>query len=199
MQIKLSILAVTCFIFVSFSSSAQSAVNFGVKGGVNLSAFLGDDANTNSFLTGPHFGGLARVALGENEEGFMQYVCQAEALYSVQGAKDETGKTTLSYLNVPLMIQRYLWSSGFYLETGVQVGFLLSAKTKDAEGTTNVKSQLKPVDVALNFGLGYKFNSGVGINARFSNGLTSVSSGYNVKNATIGLGLFYILGKKNDD
>jgi hypothetical protein len=199
MQLKLSIIAATFFIILSFSSLAQSTVNFGVKGGVNFSAFLGNDAYSSSLLTGPHFGGLAQIALSENDEGFVRDAFQAEAIYSVQGSKDESDQTTLSYLNVPLTVQRYFWSSGFYLETGLQAGFLLSAKAKDAEGTINVKKQFNSVDLGLIFGLGYKFNSGLGINTRFTKGLSPLSSGYDAKNVTIGLGLFYVFGQKNED
>jgi hypothetical protein len=197
MQSKPLIIITVCTFFYSVSF-AQSPINFGVKGGVNLSVLSDEYGSDASFATGPHFGGIGQLKLGENDEGIAQYALQGELLYSAQGSKYDGGKTTLSYLNVPVMIQRYLFSSGFYLETGPQVGFLLSAKTKDEDGTTNIKSQLKSIDFALNFGLGYQFNSGLGINARLSNGLTSVSKDYTVKNVTIGFGLVYIFGKNSD-
>lgn len=193
MKLELAIL-IFCILFTS-SSFAQIDVSFGVKGGANLSLFLGEDAGETTFLTSPHLGGLAQFTLGENNEGFITYAFQAEAFYSMQGAKEGSDKTTLSYLNIPLLVQRYFGGSGFYIETGPQVGFLLSAKTKDANGTIDIKSQSKAVDFALNVGFGYKFNSGIGINARYSNGITSVTSIGDIKNATLGFGLFYIFGK----
>jgi len=200
MKLKLSVIIVISFLLNPCLSFAQVGVNFGVKAGGNLSLFLGEDAGEANFLAGPHVGGLAQFTFGGNDEdGFIKYAVQAEAFYSMQGAKDGSDKTTLSYLNIPVMAQRYFGSSGFYVETGPQIGFLLSAKSKDADGTVDIKSQLKSIDIAFILGLGYKFSSGIGINARFSNGLTSISSGDNIKNETIGFGLFYIFGKKSGD
>lgn len=192
------LIVISCILLAPLSSFSQAEINFGIKGGANLSLFLGEDAGETTFLTAPHLGGLAQLTLGENNEGFISYAFQAEVFYSMQGAKETNGKTTLSYLNVPIMVQRYFGSSGFYIETGPQIGFLLAAKTKDSNGTTNIKSQSKAVDIALNVGIGYKFNSGIGISARYSNGLTSVSSNGDVKNATLGFGLFYIFGHNNN-
>ena len=95
------------------------------------------------------------------------------------------------------MVQRYIASSGFYIETGPQLGFLLSAKEKAAGIETNIKSQLKKIDFSWNVRLGYKFNSGIGINARYGLGLTTINStGYDIRNAVISAGLYYIFGSK---
>ncbi len=198
MRPKPLIIACCCFFIFSTVSFAQSNLNFGVKGGVNLSTLLDDYGSSSSFLNGPHIGGVAQLDLSEGDEGFVQYALRGELYYSAQGAKDEFGKTNLSYINLPIMIQRYIFSSGFYLETGPQFGFLLAAKSKDEEGSVNIKSQLKPIEVALNVGLGYQFNSGLGISTRVTSGLTSVSKESSVKNLTVGLGLVYIFGKSND-
>ena len=125
------------------------------------------------------------------------YAIQSEIFYSIQGSKADNDKVSLSYINIPIMVQRYIASSGFYIETGPQLGFLLSAKEKAAGIETNIKSQLKKIDFSWNVRLGYKFNSGIGINARYGLGLTTINStGYDIRNAVISAGLYYIFGSK---
>lgn len=93
------------------------------------------------------------------------------------------------------MVQRYIASSGFYIETGPQIGFLLSAKSKSSLGNFDIKKDTRPVDIMLNFGLGYLHSSGIGVSARYGLGVTSVSKDYDVKNAVISFGLFYVFGR----
>ena len=66
------------------------------------------------------------------------YAIQSEIFYSIQGSKADNDKVSLSYINIPIMVQRYIASSGFYIETGPQLGFLLSAKEKAAGIETNI-------------------------------------------------------------
>ena len=180
---------------IPFLIHAQSTIRPGIKGGVNLSTFIGTEASEASALIGPHIGGLAQITLGENDEGFLSYALQPELFYSMQGAKADDGKVTLSYINLPVMIQRYIASSGFYIETGPQVGFLLSAKSKFEGTSEDIKSQMRSIDFALNFGLGYKLVSGIGISARYSLGATSnANDDSDIHNATISFGLFYVFG-----
>ncbi|MDX2045621.1 MAG: porin family protein [Chitinophagaceae bacterium] len=194
---KISVLSIG-LIFITSFLHAQVSVNYGVKGGVNIFSFLGDDAPSASGLTAPYAGGLAQISFG-GDEGIISYVFQPELFYSMQGAKSSGGKTTLSYLQFPLMVQRYIASTGLYIETGPQFGLLLSAKSKANGTTTDIKDQSKKFDFSLNFGLGYKFNSGIGINARYGFGVTSVSSNSDVHNAGISAGIFYVFGQNRDD
>ena len=189
------------FVLLFFNASirAQAVFVFGVKGGANFSTFMGADAESADGLIGPYAGGLVNYS-SSNDEGFLKNALQAEILYSMQGAKSGDDKTTLSYINIPIMVQRYIASSGFYLETGPQLGFLISAKQKVGGTETDIKSESKTFDFSFNFGLGYKHNSGLGINARFGLGVTSVTSnGYNVNNAVISAGLSYIFGSNYSD
>ncbi len=179
----------------SLSAHSQVAINLGIKGGANFSTFIGQDAERASALTGPHFGTVVQFSWMGEDEGFMTYVIQPELYYSQQGAKSGSDKTTLSYLNFGTVIQRYVGSTGFYIETGPQIGFLLSAKSKVAGTTNDIKEQTKKTDFSLLAGLGYMFRSGLGINVRYSLGITSFDTDYDVHNATIGAGLFFVFGR----
>src|SRR5262245_10244018 len=126
MQKKILILPFVLLFFCS-AIHAQSIFSFGARAGANYSTFMGEGADGSGALIGPHAGGLVNFA-ATNAEGFFKYVAQAEILYSRQGAKSGNDKTTLSYINVPIMVQRYIDASGFYIETGPQAGFLIGAK-----------------------------------------------------------------------
>src|SRR6476620_209165 len=138
--------SIAAFLCCSFTLQAQVNVNFGLKGGANFSTFIGSEALTEETLIAPHLGALAQITIGEDNEGFLSYALQPEIVYSMQGAKIDNQKTVLSYVNIPIMIQRYVASSGFYIESGPQVGFLVSAKAKADGISVDIKSELKPVD-----------------------------------------------------
>ena len=136
------------------------------------------------------------------QRGFFKYVVQAEILYSMQGVKSGNDETTLSYINVPIMVQRYIDASGFYIETGPQAGFLIGAKQKVDGSKADIKSELKTFDFSVNFGLGYRFNQGIGIGARYGLGITPINksgSGHDFKNTVISAGLFYEFGSRRWD
>ena len=115
-------------LYFCLSLDAQSIFSFGVKAGANFSTFSGKGAEGSDALIAPHAGGLVNFA-ATNADGFFKYVVQAEILYSMQGVKSGNDKTTLSYINVPIMVQRYIDASGFYIETGPQAGFLIGTGT----------------------------------------------------------------------
>lgn len=181
-------------LFSVYSATAQVQVSFGAKAGANFSTLVGTDAGTASALVGPHFGGIAQFSW-PGEGGIISYAIQPELFYSIQGAKSGNDKTALSYLNFATVVQRFIGHSGFYIETGPQIGFLVSGKDKTGGVTTDIKSQLKPIDVSLIVGLGYMFKNGLGINTRYAMGITSIDKDYDIHNTTIGVGLFYVLPK----
>jgi hypothetical protein len=52
---------------------------------------------------------------GSNDEGFITYAFQSEFYYSMQGAKSGSNNTIVSYVNIPVMMQRWITFSGFYI------------------------------------------------------------------------------------
>ena len=188
---KILLIALSGLLIIS--AKGQVVVNYGVKGGINVSTFIGSEAGALNGLTGPYAGGLAQFSFGEDDRGFIKYAILAELFYSQQGAKSQDETIKLSYINLPVVVQRYIASSGFYLETGPQIGFLISAKDKIGGSSLDVKTYYKKTDFSLLVGLGYKFNNGLGINTRYTLGIGSVD-GSDTHNTTISAGLFYIFG-----
>ena len=176
--------------------NAQS-VNLGIKGGLNVFNVKDDNESNYDPKTGLHLGLLAHIHLSK------QWALQPELVYSGQGAKYTTSgtdsKLKLNYLNVPIMFQ-YMFDNGFRIETGPQVGFLLSAKTETNDVSVDVKDQLKGTDLGLGFGLGYiHVPSGFGVDARYNLGLTNISDDDDNKamNRGFQLGVFYQFQHRN--
>ncbi len=125
-------------------------------------------------------------------------------MYSGQGASFNdsfaTGKLNYGYLNVPVLF-KYQLSSGLFLETGPQVGFLLSAKETADGQSGDEKSNTQSIDFAWAFGLGFKLPLGLGIDARYNLGMTNLakgdfsSDGTTAKNSVFQFGLFFMFPK----
>ena len=93
----------------------------------------------------------------------------------------------------------YQHSSGLFTETGLQVGFLLSAKESAGGLSVDTKSNTRSVAFSWAFGIGYKLPMGFGIDARYNLDLTNLvkgiaSSDLTVKNSVFQVGLFYLFG-----
>lgn len=162
------------FFFASSLIVSQAQVKFGGKAGLNLANIVGDDAD-DDFKTkiGFNIGAFAEIPVAAN------FSVKPELVYSAQGTKVDNvdTKLNLNYLNVPLL-GKYTSTSGFYGETGPQLGFLLSAKAKNDDNSTDVKDQFKGFDFAWAFGVGYEMaESGFGVNLRYNLGLANVPDG----------------------
>jgi hypothetical protein len=131
------------------------------------------------------------------------FAVTAGALVSMQGAAFKDGnyykdrKTTLTYLNVPILANYYI-IPGLAIKAGIQPGFLLSAKAK---GSEKVKGEwfdyentgtdhMKTVDISIPIGLSYEISDFV-IDARYNFGLTKVGDSGDAKNSVIMLTLGY--------
>ena len=129
----------------------------------------------------------------------------AGVLCMMQGGKGKDteytkdAKTTLTYLNVPIMANFYVLP-GLALKAGVQPGFLLSCKSKwsdnesgkwvDYEETS--KDGLNKFDLSIPMGISYEFSNFI-IDARYNLGLTKVGKNTDIssKNSVIMLTLGY--------
>ncbi|HSB93168.1 MAG TPA: porin family protein [Flavitalea sp.] len=182
------------FVLGALSVSAQDVhPHFGIKGGVNIANLnLESDADLSS-KTSFYLGGLAHLHISQH------FAIQPELMYSGQGAKyDETDdKINLNYITLPILAQ-YMTGSGFRLETGPQVGALVSAKVKHNDNSTDIKDEYKKIDFSWAFGAGYVSNSGLGIDARYNLGLSNINDGTSkIKNNVFQIGLFYQFGVSN--
>lgn len=199
---KILILSIATFSYMAMNAQ----VKFGIKANANLSKFSGSDAKMGDispkFKVGFIGGGLANISISEILS------VQPELLYSMEGSQYKEGDNKITYktdyVNLPVMVQ-YNNPLGFYVETGPQVGFLVSAKAKskagDLEESEDVKDSFKSINFSWGLGLGYKLSNGLGIGARYNYGLLNVidpngeDTDVNIHLGGFQAGVFYTLGR----
>ena len=218
------------FIAATFTLGANAQIQWGIKGGFNVSELLTSDHQTvtvnndamglrNFPKTTLHSGVLVLIPLSK-KFGF-----QPELLYSEQGANSNpsggslvsaTESYKLNYVNIPLLLKYYL-PVGFFVETGPQVGYLLSAKVDEAlVGGVNVnkyyhvKDQFKSTDFSWVLGVGYLSPIDLGFDIRYNLGLANINNASesdrqnaplqagNIKNSVVQIGVYYLFGKSKN-
>lgn len=160
-------------------SGREGKVQFGVKGGANISILSASINSESQFKFGMNAGFFFKAPIGKNA------FFRPEIYYSSQGQKDKytytTGAdagettTTLDYLNIPLLLE---FGKTVTVQTGVQVGVLLSAREKGRITTQTVDDNLKEfmneVDMSLVIGLGVNVTRKVNLGARYNIGVSNV-------------------------
>ena len=193
------ILFIACLSVVSLSLKAQGVhVNWGVKAGLNL-ATLNIEDDTTDYSLKPSFnaGLLAHIHFSED------FALQPELIYSGQGTKyslaGDDYNLNLSYINLPVLLQ-YMFGGGFRVETGPQVGALISANSKVGSNSEDIKDNFNTMDFSWVFGLGYVSASGFGGDVRYNLGISNINKTDppKTRNSVIAVGLFYQFGGAED-
>lgn len=157
------------------SSKREEGITFGIKGGLNVSDFLGDIKN-NTFRTSVHLGVFSEIMISDN------FSLQPELLYSGQGYSGRVlpgfSRSKYDYINFPVLAKIYI-AKKISIEAGPQIGFLVSAKEKTSDDKITIPNQ-KTVDFGLNLGLAYDLKNGVFFQTRYNLGLSNINSGSNV-------------------
>ena len=182
---KTSCLLVALCLFV-ISANAQTHPHFGLKAGVNIADLKIDEGTDLDPKASLYVGGLAHFHVSRH------FAIQPELMFSGQGAKQGDTKLNLGYINLPVLAQ-YMTGTGFRLQTGPQVGALISAKSKTGGNSVDIKDELNKIDFSWAFGASYVTNSGLGIDARYNLGLSNVNEDSSPKyhNRVFAVGLFY--------
>lgn len=184
---KKMLCVVTVALFSTVVLYGQEAT-FGVKAGLNIAGVKVDEGEDFDNKIAIHFGGLAHIHFSRH------FAFQPEIVYSAQGGKDDDNdfKLKLNYINIPLLAQ-YMTLDGFRFQTGPQLGFLVSAKTKTEDVEVDIKDDLETFDFSWSFGAGYLFPQGLGIDIRYNLGITNVSEDedFEARNRVFQIGVFY--------
>ncbi|MEL6989052.1 MAG: porin family protein [Bacteroidota bacterium] len=189
---KLFMLA--CALCFCFTLSAQT--NVGIKAGVNFAnASIGTGGVSLSFSADVKFMGGLVFENNLSNNFFLHW----EALYIQKGFGGLFGADiTFDYAEIPVLAK---WKFGaqptkFYVMGGPSIGYALS-------GSTNLSGDREPLDfdnefnrleASINVGGGVEFGSGFFIDARYAQGMTSLTrsggSNANIRNkgfnATLG-------------
>lgn len=179
-----TVIATTIVLVVA---QAQHAT-FGLKAGVNAASIKVDNGEDFEAKAGFHAGGLAHIHINRH------FAIQPEVMYSMQGGEDgdDNYKVKLNYINVPVLAQ-YMFSDGFRVQAGPQIGFLTSAKVKVDDVEVDIDDDYKSVDISFVLGGGYLFKNGLGIDARYNIGITNIrdANDFEGRNRVFQAGLFY--------
>ena len=185
------------FVLISISSFSQTnkreeGIKIGIKGGLNLSTFYGDNTEDLTFRSSVNLGFFAEIIVSD------KFSFQPELVYSGQGSFFEgiegvsSSKIKYDYINLPLMAKFYLVEN-FALELGPQVGFLVNKKSKDGSGQKPLNN-IAPIDFSLGVGLNYELSSGMFFQGRYNFGITNTNTADNnqrLSNAVIQLSVGY--------
>jgi hypothetical protein len=178
------------FTFLFFSTvyiSAAQDTHFGLKAGINSASLKIGEGTDYDSKTGLHIGGLAHIHINKH------FAVQPELVFSMQGGKlNDNNKLKLNYLNLPVLLQ-YMFDQGFRLQTGPQVGFMVSAEQKIGDVEIDVSDNFSTIDFSWVFGAGYLFDSGFGLDIRYNLGINDISDANNseVRNRVFQAGVFY--------
>jgi Outer membrane protein beta-barrel domain len=173
-KIYLLFVLLPVFLTQAQKTKQDEGVKIGVKGGLNVSNFMGDLTN-NAIRTSIHAGLVAEFMISD------KFSVQPELLYSGQGFTNTGGigyeRSKFDYINLPILAKFYLVKK-LSLETGPQIGFLISAKNRTNTSNTTVDKQ-KTVDLGLNLGAGYELENNVFFQARYNLGLSNINNSSN--------------------
>lgn len=163
---------------------------FGLKAGLNVSDINNGASGTDmKAKTGLYVGVTATIPVSE------EFSVQPELIYNQLGAKTNlydfggiignvSTTTKLDYISLPVMLQ-YNFPSNFYVELGPEFSYMVSAKqglsTSIISPSTDINMDyLNRLNVGAGFGAGYNLNKNIGINARYTLGLTGLGKDGNV-------------------
>lgn len=181
--LMISLFCIPCF----------SQIGVGAKFGISSYTLSGED---KSDKFGLHGGLLLQIPINK------LLSVQPEFVFSQEGNEleidDEVVGQYLNYFNIPVLLQ-VKTKSGFFMEAGPQIGFLLNAKSKETGGMeVDIKDQLKSTNLSVGIGIGYRFKFGLGIGGRYNIGLTDLPKSDQpepTKSSGIQLGLSYVFKK----
>ena len=176
---RLFFLFLTFFFISAVAINAQGTTSFGLKGGVTMAKFTGDDADfvgtDPSMLLKFAAGGFVNFGINE------QFSIRPEVYYSSKGSKYEEGGDeaifTMNYIDIPVLAV-YNASENIGLFAGPQLSLYLKDGTVEVNGQSmDLEDALGDVLTdnyfALVFGANYFFNQ-FHIDVRYSLGVSSI-------------------------
>lgn len=197
--------------------SADAQVQFGVRGGLNVSKESDqivtvvienggtqeiNFSNDMKWRAGVNVGGFVNIpesdmfdleiGLSYSMLGYNDNIIELDG----RGEKKLDNNVTSHYLTIPIAEKYSPTGNGFYLELGPQLGILLSKKASidGGESYTPFKDDNRTLDFGILGGVGYVFQNGMFLNARYIHGLTEtckVFSGGKNRNLQISLGYLF--------
>jgi hypothetical protein len=156
-------------LLLSVAAFAQH-IKLGVKAGINHSNLkvLGDLQDAKRGFNAGVFANLPLAC---------RFKLQPELAFSQQGGNYSGAfEDKLNYLNIPVLAQ-YMITRKFKVQSGPQVGVLLSYKRKVLDPRILVvEADFARLDWSWAFGAAYDIRSGWGLDMRYNHGLNDISN-----------------------
>lgn len=172
---------------ISITVMAQDKIEFGLKAGINSSSLNSNiESATISSRQSFYAGALAIFPVSRS------FSIQSELLYSGEGTNTNVIEMQLNYLRVPILFQ-YKHSSGFHVEAGPQIGFMVNhtVKLADQEEEVEADKQLGKASTTIAIGCGYRLKNGLGLDIRYAKGIDNPIAAQNAKLVVISGGLSF--------
>lgn len=168
------------------NDKSEETSTYGLKAGVNFAELWGADALPESDRKlGYSFGAYGSYKLNAH------FKIQAELIWSLQGEDSEaSGRYKISYLNIPLMLKGT--EKDFYWEIGPQIGLLTISTAQSVPEELQLKD-FETWDFSLNLGIGYNLDKDWSLGLRYSEGLSNIVAGRELRNSVIYIGIAYRL------
>jgi opacity protein-like surface antigen len=208
---KKTILSLALLAGAAGAANAQTGIKVGIKGGFNGSTFSGADSKGTEYKAGFAAGPFVNFGVSDN------FSIQPEFLYSQKGASQDnvpygsvnsTLKTSLGYLDVPIMFRYNIGEDGkgFFVEVGPQGSFVLHRRffAEDGSGKEIANSRdtstdgLNKVVIGYVGGLGYQITSGLQLGLRYTGDFSQIAKNAtpNVHNSVFQFQVGYAFGGK---
>lgn len=198
---KIAAAALFCFTAANFANAqneadntADMAVSFGVKGGVNFATITGEDVDSPDSRTSFHVGAVVEFPLSD------MFSIQAEAMYSgkgfdfdIEGPDGDNAELQLDYIDVPVLAKVYI-TEGLSIEAGPQFSFLVNEEVdvnpNSNSGDLNL-DEAESFDFGIAAGLTFQTNMGIFASGRYNIGLTDVYTDSDIKHSVFQISLGY--------
>ena len=164
-----TVLLCTSTLLVAHAGAQGSGI--GLQGSFHMST-LHSALVKSELLPGGSVGLYFPISYGHRFE------LQPEVLFSAQGssrniADGDQSTLRLYYIHVPLNV-KYFVTPIMNVQCGLQLGYLANGQQHTAGDITPVTEQFKPLDVAINAGIGVGSIHGWDITLRYTTGMTAV-------------------------
>lgn len=157
-------------VMMGFSSFSQSRTSFGLRSGVNVAKLSNADLESKTSF---YLGAFAHIKISEI------YVLQPELGYSGQGGQTKFTSekdVDIHYLSISVANKFFVKNSGFHFIIAPGFDFDMDDSlvnlVNESEG-----NDVTFIDINMGIGVGTEFKNGLGIEARYKQGLIDVFSG----------------------
>jgi opacity protein-like surface antigen len=152
---------------VAFAQNLTGGVKLGLNSSNVKYTYDGGSSKGDARVSG-HVGFYA-IYMFQDRFGF-----QPEFVISGEGTKGSgNSKLALTYINIPLLLRMNVIEK-LSIHTGPQVGFLVSAKSKDDGNSIDVKDAFKGIGLGWGLGAMYDLPKNFNVGIRYNFGLSRI-------------------------